>query len=152
MQKPSDHQTSSIVMSKEGFQSLMDTQDGKNFHWTTDINVELPIKMPLTGKVSQLKPTTLPRYFRSVYQNRQHTAALKVKRGNKKFTWTWSQYYDEAFAFAKGLAAIGIDERKAVNIMGFNSPEWVIAMFGSQFHNNVVSGIYITNGAEACEY
>ena len=39
-----------------------------------------------------------------------------------------------------------------MNIMGFNSPEWVIAFFGSIFHNNIVSGVYITNGPEACQY
>lgn len=54
--------------------------------------------------------------------------------------------------FAKGLHEIGVDERKSINIMGFNSPEWVIAMFGANFHNNVVSGVYITNTAEACVY
>ncbi len=36
--------------------------------------------------------------------------------------------------------------------MGFNSPEWAIAFFGSIFHNNPVSGVYITNGAKACQY
>lgn len=54
--------------------------------------------------------------------------------------------------FAKALHVLGIEERKAVNIMGFNSPEWAIAHFGSIFHNNVVSGVYITNGIEACQY
>lgn len=36
--------------------------------------------------------------------------------------------------------------------MGFNSPEWAIAHYGSIFHNNVVSGVYATNGADACQY
>lgn len=36
--------------------------------------------------------------------------------------------------------------------MGFNSPEWAIAHFGSLLHNNVVSGVYTTNGADACQY
>lgn len=36
--------------------------------------------------------------------------------------------------------------------MGHNSPEWVIALFGSIFHNNVVSGVYITNEPQACQY
>ena len=54
--------------------------------------------------------------------------------------------------FAKSLHALGIEERKAVNIMGFNSPEWAIAHYGSIFHNNVVSGVYATNTAEACQY
>ena len=36
--------------------------------------------------------------------------------------------------------------------MGYNSPEWAIAYHGAIFHNNVVSGVYVTNGASACQY
>jgi len=36
--------------------------------------------------------------------------------------------------------------------MGYNAPEWVIAWFGAMFHNNVVTGAYITNAADACLY
>ena len=39
-----------------------------------------------------------------------------------------------------------------MNIFGYNSPEWAICFFGSIIHNNVVSGVYITNGPEACHY
>jgi long-chain-fatty-acid--CoA ligase ACSBG len=47
---------------------------------------------------------------------------------------------------------VGADERKAVNIMGINSPEWAIAFYGAIFNNNVITGVYITNGATACQY
>ena len=66
--------------------------------------------------------------------------------------WTWREYYNDIVSFAKSLVSLGIDERKAVNIMGFNAPEWAIAFYGSVFHNNVVSGVYITNGPAACQY
>ncbi len=36
--------------------------------------------------------------------------------------------------------------------MGFNSPEWVISFFGSIYHNNIASGVYSTNGPDACSY
>lgn len=36
--------------------------------------------------------------------------------------------------------------------MGFNSPEWAISYYGAMFHNNVVSGVYTTNGPSACKY
>ena len=77
---------------------------------------------------------------------------MKVIRDNREYVWSWNEYFRDAFAFARGLHHIGVDERKAVNIMGFNSPEWAIAFFGSIFHNNVVSGVYITNGPQACMY
>lgn len=39
-----------------------------------------------------------------------------------------------------------------MNVMGANAPEWAIAFFGGIFRNNVVSGVYITNGPDACKY
>lgn len=55
-------------------------------------------------------------------------------------------------AFAKSLHAIGVQERKAVNVMGHNSPEWVIAYQGAIIYNCISTGVYITNGPEACLY
>lgn len=108
--------------------------------------------MPATGKTSEFTPTTIPRFWRSIVEERKQLPALKVKRNGKKFNWTWSEYYEQCRAFAKSLEKLGVDQRKAVNIMGFNSPEWVIALFGAIFHNNVVSGVYITNTDQACLY
>jgi long-chain-fatty-acid--CoA ligase ACSBG len=73
-------------------------------------------------------------------------------RDNREYVWSWNEYFRDCLAFAKSLSCIGIDERMAVNIMGHNSPEWAICFFGSIFHNNVVSGVYITNGPQACLY
>jgi long-chain-fatty-acid--CoA ligase ACSBG len=81
---------------------------------------------------------------------RGDAVAMRVMRNNKEYVWTWGEYYNDIVCFAKSLIALGIDERKAVNIMGFNSPEWAIAYFGAVFHNNVISGVYITNGPAAC--
>ena len=36
--------------------------------------------------------------------------------------------------------------------MGFNSPEWAIGFIGGIMNNQVNTGIYITNQAEACLY
>lgn len=68
------------------------------------------------------------------------------------FSWTWNQYWKESEAFAKSLQALGISERKSVNIMGHNSPEWVISFIGGSMYNMIVSGVYPTNTAEACQY
>lgn len=71
-------------------------------------------------------------------------------RNDKEVIWTWQEYYEDTVSFAKSLHALGVTERAAVNIMGFNAPEWLIAWHGAMFHNNVASGVYSTNGAEAC--
>lgn len=47
---------------------------------------------------------------------------------------------------------IGVDERSVTNVMGFNAPEWAIAYYGSILRNCPCSGVYITNGADACKY
>jgi long-chain-fatty-acid--CoA ligase ACSBG len=78
--------------------------------------------------------------------------AMRVMRKNKEYIWTWIQYYSDTLSFAKTLHFLGVDERSCVNIMGFNSPEWAISFYGGILHNNVSSGIYTTNGAEACFY
>lgn len=41
---------------------------------------------------------------------------------------------------------------KSVNIMGFNSPEWIIAFYGSIFGHYLPVGVYTTNSPDACKY
>jgi long-chain-fatty-acid--CoA ligase ACSBG len=36
--------------------------------------------------------------------------------------------------------------------MGYNAPEWAIACYGAMFHNNIITGVYITNEPAACQY
>jgi len=43
------------------------------------------------------------------------------------------EFYDNCKYFGQALIALGISKNKAVNIIGFNSPEWTIAFFGSIF-------------------
>jgi long-subunit acyl-CoA synthetase (AMP-forming) len=45
--------------------------------------------------------------------------------------WTWKEYYADSMAFAKSLVASGVPLFHVVNMIGFNSPEWVIANMGS---------------------
>lgn len=47
---------------------------------------------------------------------------------------------------------LGVQPYKIVNVLGFNSPEWVIALIGSLFAGCIGAGIYTTNSAEACQY
>lgn len=153
--KPNDAASSvgsTILMSSQGYSDLIGSKNGKDLYWTTDINAELPIKMAATGMGATVKPETIPAVFRRTALERQDNLAIKVMRDKKEVSWTWKQYYLDAEAFAKSLHALGVDERKAVNIMGFNSPEWAISYFGAIMHNNVVSGVYTTNGADACQY
>ncbi len=78
--------------------------------------------------------------------------ALKVKRNQKWFSWTYAQYYTDSCNFAKALIAVGLTPYSAVNIIGFNAPEWHITFYGSIFGNYLPVGLYTTNNPEACKY
>ena len=150
---PQSHYSSNTLqMSVPGFKDIAKVENGRNLFWTTDVNVELPIKMQSTGTASTIKPDTIPNLMRKTVKNMGSRPAMLIMRGKKEVMWTWDQYWNDSLAFAKALKKLGVEERRAVNIMGFNSPEWAICYYGSIFHNNVVSGVYITNGPKACHY
>ena len=50
------------------------------------------------------------------------------------------------------MHVIGVNERKSVNIMGHNAPEWPISFIGGILYNCIASGVYPTNNADACLY
>ena len=54
--------------------------------------------------------------------------------------------------FAMAMHKLGINERKSVNVMGHNAPEWTIAFMGGIYYNCISSGVYPTNNADACLY
>jgi long-subunit acyl-CoA synthetase (AMP-forming) len=140
-----------ILMSTKGYQNLVGSDDGKNLFWTTEINTELPIKMKQFGPGSEA-PITLCQMFKDTAQRIPHKNALNVERNGKVLKWTWGEYYRDASLFAKAMHVVGITERKCVNIMGHNAPEWVIAFQGGTMYNCITSGVYPTNNADACLY
>lgn len=75
-----------------------------------------------------------------------------MKRNNKWQTLNYGEYYVQVIDFAQALIHIGISELAAVNIIGFNAPEWNIAFMGSMHSHNLPVGIYTTNNPEACFY
>ena len=69
-----------------------------------------------------------------------------------QFSYTYSQYYDNCLNFAKSLVAFKFPEHTAINIIGFNAPEWSFAFYGSLFARCLPVGIYTTNSQQACQY
>ena len=53
---------------------------------------------------------------------------------------------------AKAFIALGLEPRKSVGIIGFNSPEWFFADLAAIFANSMATGIYSTNSPEMCKY
>ena len=108
--------------------------------------------MGQSGMAAEIKPSTVSSVFLKACDEKGDAPSMHVMRDGKHLTWSWTQFKKEAYAFSKSLTHLAVDERSVINIMGFNSPEWAISYYGGILHNNVVSGVYTTNGAEACKY
>jgi long-chain-fatty-acid--CoA ligase ACSBG len=72
-------------------------------------------------------------------------------------TTTFSQYDQEARAFALGLLAVARgagarDFRPCVSVMAHNMPRWHFASLGALMANHLSAGIYLTNGPGATRY
>ena len=76
----------------------------------------------------------------------------KIQRDDTVLAWTFFEGYRDSLAFAKAMHALNVTERKAVTIMGYNSPEWLIVFYGGIFFNCICTGVYNTNQADACLY
>jgi long-subunit acyl-CoA synthetase (AMP-forming) len=90
--------------------------------------------------------------FEETVKEQGDKVALLIERGGKILKWTWKDYQRDVHLFTKAMHKLGIVEGKSVNIMANNSPEWVIAYFGSVTYNCMASGVYPTNVPEACVY
>ena len=66
--------------------------------------------------------------------------------------WTWSAYHQETRTVAKAFIDLGLEKYGSVCILGFNSPEWIISDVAAIFAGGFATGIYPTNGSEACKY
>lgn len=70
----------------------------------------------------------------------------------KWVTYTWYETWTVSHTFAIALVAHGITKRASVNIIGFNSPYWIWAFYGSILADNIAVGVYTTNTPSACQY
>ena len=60
--------------------------------------------------------------------------------------------FSDVRTVAKAFISLGLESRKSVGILGFNSPEWFIADMAAVFANGITTGIYATNSPEMCKY
>ncbi len=78
--------------------------------------------------------------------------ALKVKRGGSWQTTSWDDYSKQARRAARAMMKLGLAPKESVVLIGFNSPEWVIADVGAILASGVPAGIYTTNTPAQCRY
>lgn len=78
--------------------------------------------------------------------------ALRVKRDGGWRTTTWSAYARDAKRAGRALIKLGAPAGLGVSIIGYNSPEWLIADVGAILAGAIPAGIYTTNTPEQVRY
>jgi long-subunit acyl-CoA synthetase (AMP-forming) len=65
---------------------------------------------------------------------------------------SWAEYSADIRLAAKGFIALGLEPGKAVTLIGFNCPQWLVADLAAIHAGGVPVGIYTTNSGEQCHY
>uniref|UniRef100_A0A0P4W6D2 long-chain-fatty-acid--CoA ligase n=2 Tax=Scylla olivacea TaxID=85551 RepID=A0A0P4W6D2_SCYOL len=102
-------------------------------------------------EAASYKPKSVYTMLKETAEDYPNHPALAVKRGVWKY-WTYKEYFEESKTVAKAFIKLGLDRFHGICIMGFNSPEWVIANYGAVFAGGLSTGVYTTNSPEACRY
>lgn len=105
-----------------------------------------------TERLQDLKPLTVGQLFKQTVKQIPDGVALMYKEDNQWKSISYTEYYNMVIKAAKSFTKIGVEEFQGVCILGFNSPEWVIANLGAMFAGALPAGIYTTNNPEACHF
>ncbi len=95
--------SNTVYMSSQGYKDLIGSKDGKDLYWTTDVNMELPIKMGHSGPSATITPDIVPNAFLTRARHCKKKPAMRVMRNKREYLWTWEQFHAEVMAFAKSL-------------------------------------------------
>eukprot|EP00928_Gymnodinium_smaydae_P022462 TRINITY_DN1885_c0_g1_i1.p1 TRINITY_DN1885_c0_g1~~TRINITY_DN1885_c0_g1_i1.p1 ORF type:complete len:772 (+),score=190.79 TRINITY_DN1885_c0_g1_i1:67-2316(+) len=127
-------------------------------------------RLSKTGVASsaQTPPTTLPKLLVEAASASGDKVALMVERpcppqgssgppppalpDEEWAKWTWSEYLADTRKAAKGLLKLGFKAHDAVNVWGFNTPEWMISSFAANFAGGKIAGLYPTDSPETAAF
>ena len=118
---------------------------------TVDPMQDVEIRMGTEGAAAR-PPKTVVDIFKKTVADYGDKVAMRTQRGDAWVTWTWEEYKADVYKVAKALIALGVKERDAVAIIGFNSPEWVFTWMGAVMCGCMGTGIYATNGPDGVAY
>eukprot|EP00828_Plagiopyla_frontata_P010596 TRINITY_DN1568_c0_g1_i3.p1 TRINITY_DN1568_c0_g1~~TRINITY_DN1568_c0_g1_i3.p1 ORF type:complete len:526 (+),score=46.91 TRINITY_DN1568_c0_g1_i3:136-1578(+) len=97
-------------------------------------------------------PLTVPEFWwQQLKIFKDYPALSTIKNGVWK-TINYQEYYELCEYYAIAMIKLGLTERSTVNILGFNSVEWMVSFHGSIFANMVPAGIYNTSTKDICKY
>ena len=105
-----------------------------------------------TEGLAKLAPKTIVEVFQATVEKYGDLDAMKYEKNSEWHAITYTEYYAQCQQFAKSLLFLECKPFQAVNILGFNSPEWFIGNCGSILAGGIAAGIYTTNNPESCLY
>ncbi|CAB3984774.1 long-chain-fatty-acid-- ligase ACSBG2-like isoform X2 [Paramuricea clavata] len=120
-------------------------------YWTTARDGAVKLRVGTTEHDNDT-PITVHESFKRTVEKAGDYTALAVKRDEQWIKWTYAQYMEDCRTAAKGFIKLGLESFNGVSIIGFNSPEWLIADIGAIFARGLAVGVYTTNSPEACKY
>ena len=95
---------------------------------------------------------TIMEVMKSTAEKNRNKVALKTKIGGEWKEMTWGEYYDQVKITARAFIALGLEQGKAISILGNNCPQWFISDLAAIFAGAVPGGIYTTNSPEQCKF
>ncbi|OQS02305.1 long-chain-fatty-acid-CoA ligase [Thraustotheca clavata] len=116
----------------------------------TRIDEEVDIRLNDTN--NKFEPTTMCKMFLNTAAKYSSIPALHYKKNGEWASYSWKEYEEKAKQFAKSLISLGFQAHDTVSISGFNSTEWFISYIGCILAGGASTGVYTTNGAQACKY
>jgi len=96
--------------------------------------------------------TTVMEIFKQCVEKHGDRVALNTKINGQWQEMTWKAYYDRILITARAFMALGLEQGKAVSILGTNCPQWFISNMAGIFAGAVPGGIYTTNSPEQCHF
>lgn len=118
---------------------------------TSNIEDEVQLRIGTEG-FAAAEPKTLIQVLQGTVERYRNNPAMNVKRDGKWKVYTFGEYYDDCVRFGKSLLHLGVNRFDGVSIIGYNSPEWIIADIGAILSGCTACGIYATSSPSASEH
>jgi len=132
--------------------------------WTTDINERMPIAY---NNAHDFEPITVPKMFHNTVLNNKDKICMAWKenvsinsyhnlsKSANNSIWNTMSYEGvekEIYKLGGALNKFGLQNKDAVIIMGYNSPQWLLSFHATIQAGGVVVGCYSTNEEDTCLY
>jgi len=148
---PKNSQVKQVVTGLPNGSTLVVPNEGNASGDVVDYKAPVPadgIRKSKTG-VASAEALTVTAVFRQAAARCPEAVALVSCEGKRV---TWREYVNQAETVGRALMACKLPVGGAINIIGFNSPEWMLLNMGAICASAIAAGVYTSNGRDACLY